>query len=165
MSVVVDFAKRSTTPLACPNNNTPVMLRLRHPTSEFWSCPGQFQASNVFALAGPKVIRIGAALAVVEHFCRSLMGAAAKTLSAQKRSRITSEIMWTAGLHGHRTTNWTSSAWKISFLLLGVLWLRRGLLLHSMTTPRQWVARQYLWTPKNSIAEGHNFFGVTFVET
>ena len=122
--------------------------------------------SLILSLVGPKVKRIHAGLGVMVHSCHFLTGVIAKTSSAQKRSRTTSEIMWSVGLPGHRTTNWASSAWKISFSSLDVLWSHHGPLLHSMITQLacQRMLPRYPWTPKSSITVGHSFFGATFVE-
>lgn len=118
-----------------------------------------------FALVVPKVKHTGVGLGVVERFCHFLTGVAAKTLSAQKCLKTTSETTWTAGSSGQRRGDCPSSTWKISFSSLDVLWSRHGQLLRSTTTPCQWIPPQYLCTPKSSIAVGHSFFGATFVET
>jgi hypothetical protein len=74
------------------------MLRLRHQTSESsWFYPGQLESTYVFALVGPKVIRISAGLGVVEHFYHFLMGATAKTSPSQNRLRNASEITSSVG--------------------------------------------------------------------
>jgi hypothetical protein len=113
--------------------------------------------SQLNTLAVWKESRIGSEIA--EHFCLFPTGDTTKTLSAHKRSRTTSKIMWTAGLVGHRRTNWVSGAWKNLFSSLVVLWSLHGLPLHSWTTP--WT-RKFLLRAERSITAERILFGPTF---
>ena len=72
---------------------------------------------------------------IVEHFYLFPMGVTAKTLSARKYSKTTSEIMWTGGSTGHRITSSASNAWKTLSLSLVVHWSPHGLRQHLWTTP------------------------------
>jgi len=105
-----------------------------------------------------KVSRLGSGI-IAEHFCLFQTGGNTKTLSVRKRSRTTSKVMGTAGLHGHRRTDWVSSAWRILFSSLVVLWSAHGLPLHSWATP--WM-RKSLWRAERSITAGRVLFGPTF---
>ena len=98
---------------------------------------------------------------IPEHFCLFQTEDTTKTLSAHNHSSITSKIMWTAGLPGHRRTYWVSRAWKISFSSLVVLWSPRGLPLHSPTTLR---TRKSLWRAERSITVELVLFGPIFGE-
>jgi hypothetical protein len=113
--------------------------------------------SQLNILAVWKVSRISSGIA--ERFCPFQTGGTTKTLSEHKGSRTTSKIMWTAGLPGHRRTDWVSSAWRILFLSLVVLWSPHGLPLRSWTTP--WT-RKSLWRAERSITAWRVSFGPTF---
>ena len=93
---------------------------------------------------------------IAEHFCLFQTGDTTKMLYAHNRSNATSGIVWTAGLPGHRRTNWVSSAQKILFSSLVVLWSPRGLPLPSWTT--LWM-RKSLWLPERSITVERVLFG------
>ena len=96
---------------------------------------------------------------IPEQFCLFQAGGTMKTLSAHKCSRATYKIMWTAGLLGHRRTDWVSSASKILFSSLVVLWSPHGLPLRSWTTP--WT-RKFLWRAEHTITAVPVLFGPTF---
>ena len=108
-------------------------------------------------LAVWKMSRISSGIA--EHFCLFQKGGTTKTLSAHKCSRTISKLMRTAGLPGHRRTDWVSSVWMISFSSLVVPWSPHGLLLRSWTIP--WT-RKSLWRAGRSITAGQVFFGPVF---
>jgi hypothetical protein len=112
--------------------------------------------SQLNILAVRKVSRIG--FRIAEHFCLFQTGGTTKMSSAHKCSRTTSKIMWTAGLPGHRRTDWVSSVWKILFSSLVVLWSPHGLPLRSWRTP--WT-RKFLWRAEHSITAGRVLFGPT----
>ena len=96
---------------------------------------------------------------IAEQFCLFLTGATGKTLSAQRRSKTTFEIMWSAGLAGHRRTDWASSAWKNLFLSLVVLWSLHGAPPHPWKTLRR---PKSLWRAAYSVTNGQVLFGATF---
>ena len=119
--------------------------------------PLPYNFSQLNSLAVWKLSRISSRIA--ELFCLFQMGGTTKTLSAHNRSRNTSKITETAGLHGHRRTDWASSTWKILFSSLVVLWSPHGLPLHSWTTP--WTQKS-LWRAERSIMAERVSFGPTF---
>lgn len=93
---------------------------------------------------------------VMEHFYFFPTGVVVQTLSVQNCLKTISETMWSAGSPGPRRTNRASSAWKILFLFLAVLWSLHGPLLRSCTT--LW-KRKFLWRGERSVMEGSVSFG------
>jgi hypothetical protein len=104
-----------------------------------------------------KVSRISSG--IVEHFYLFPTGVIAKTLSARKCSKITSETMWTGGLSGHRRTNLASSAWKILFLSLVVRWSPLGQPQHLRTALQR---REFHWRVESLAKLGPVSFGGMF---
>ncbi|SRR6266403_38834 len=101
--------------------------------------------------------RIGSGL--TEHSCLFPTEVIAKTLSARKRSKTTSEIMWIDGSTGHRPTNWVSSAWKILSSSPAVRWPCHGL------PPRLWTTlwrQKFLWREERLVMLGPVSLGATF---
>ena len=96
---------------------------------------------------------------IAEQFCLFLTGATIETPSAQKRLRTTSEIMRSAGSAGYGRTSWASSAWKILFLSLVVLWSLHGPLPQTWTTLRM---PKSFWRAERSLTNGRALFGATF---
>jgi hypothetical protein len=109
---------------------------------------------TMFAVRKVSRITVG----VMEHFYFFPTGVVVQTLSVQKRLKTTFETMWSVGSAGPRRTNRESSAWKILFLSLAVLWSLHGPLLLSCTT--LW-KRKFLWRGERSVMEGIVSFGVT----
>lgn len=104
-----------------------------------------------------KVSRISSG--IVERFYLFPTGVTAKTLSARKCSKTTSEIMWTGGLTGHRITNSASNAWKTLSLSLVVHWSPHGRRQHLWTTPS---TRKFHWRADCLATLGPNSFGAMF---
>src|SRR6266850_1368567 len=120
--------KGITTPPMWPDRKTSVIHWRELPGSKSWYCQGQSESAHI--PTAPKVSRMNAR--VPEHSYLFLIAATAKMSYAQRFSRNTSEIMWSAGLIGHRGMDLASSAWRTLFSSRGVLWSLRGLPLHSL---------------------------------